>query len=89
MSVFWVVVPCSLVEVYQRSRGPCCLHCQVDESTHRPDDGDSPEDSHLLNSYWIACDLQTTIRYSFFEYHNLHISVSISSCSCYEFTQKL
>jgi hypothetical protein len=31
MVVFWVVAPCSLVEVYQRFRGPCCLHHQVDE----------------------------------------------------------
>jgi hypothetical protein len=30
MAVFWVVVPCSLVEVYQRFRGPCCLHHQGD-----------------------------------------------------------
>jgi hypothetical protein len=37
MAVFWVVAPCSLVEVYQRFRGPCCLHHQ----------GDRPEDSHL------------------------------------------
>jgi hypothetical protein len=28
MSVFWVVVPCSLVEIYYRFRGPCCLHHQ-------------------------------------------------------------
>jgi hypothetical protein len=28
MTVFWVVAPCSLVEVYQRFRGPCCLHHQ-------------------------------------------------------------
>jgi hypothetical protein len=28
MAVFWVVAPCSLVEVYQRFRGPCCLHYQ-------------------------------------------------------------
>jgi hypothetical protein len=28
MAVFWVVEPCSLVEVYQRLRGPCCLHHQ-------------------------------------------------------------
>jgi hypothetical protein len=34
MAVFWVVAPCSLVEVYQRFRGPCCLHHQ--------DDGSSP-----------------------------------------------
>jgi hypothetical protein len=33
MAVFWVIVPCSLVEVYQCFRGPCCLHYQ----------------SHLLN----------------------------------------
>jgi hypothetical protein len=32
MAVFWVVVPCSLVEVYQCFRGPCCLHHQGDES---------------------------------------------------------
>jgi hypothetical protein len=30
-TVFWVVAPCSLVEVYQRFRGPCCLHHQGDE----------------------------------------------------------
>jgi hypothetical protein len=29
MAVFWVVAPCSLVEVYQRFRGPCCLHHQL------------------------------------------------------------
>jgi hypothetical protein len=30
MAVFWVVAPCSLVEVYHRFRGPCCLHHQDD-----------------------------------------------------------
>jgi hypothetical protein len=30
MAVFWVVAPCSLVEVYQRFRGLCCLHHQGD-----------------------------------------------------------
>jgi hypothetical protein len=28
MAVFWVIAPCSLVEVHQRFRGPCCLHHQ-------------------------------------------------------------
>jgi hypothetical protein len=28
MAFFWVIAPCSLVEVYQRFRGPCCLHYQ-------------------------------------------------------------
>jgi hypothetical protein len=28
MSVFWVVAPCSLVDVYRRFRGACCLHNQ-------------------------------------------------------------
>jgi hypothetical protein len=47
MAVFWVVAPCSLVEVYQRFRGPSCLHHQGD----RPDQTTrryNPEDSHLL-----------------------------------------
>jgi hypothetical protein len=26
MAVFWVVAPCSLVEVYRRFKGACCLH---------------------------------------------------------------
>jgi hypothetical protein len=30
MAVFWVVAPCSLVEVYQRFRGPCCPHHKGD-----------------------------------------------------------
>jgi hypothetical protein len=28
MAVFWVLVPCSLVEVHQRFRGACCLRNQ-------------------------------------------------------------
>jgi hypothetical protein len=36
MAVFWVVAPCSLVEVYQRFTGPYCLH-------HRPDDEGSKD----------------------------------------------
>jgi hypothetical protein len=30
MAVFWVVAPCSLVEVYQRFASLCCLHHQGD-----------------------------------------------------------
>jgi hypothetical protein len=26
MAVLWVVAPCSLVEVYRRFSGACCLH---------------------------------------------------------------
>jgi hypothetical protein len=32
MAVVWVVAPCSLVEVYQRFRGPYCLHHQGDDN---------------------------------------------------------
>jgi hypothetical protein len=49
MAVFWVVAPCSLVEVYQRFRGPCYLHHQ----------SDSPDfikilgiDLQFKNGYW-------------------------------------
>jgi hypothetical protein len=31
MAVFWVVAPCSLVEVYQHFRGTCCFQHQGDE----------------------------------------------------------
>jgi hypothetical protein len=41
VAVFWVVAPCSLVEVYRRFRRACCLH----HHTRRPDDGGNiPED---------------------------------------------
>jgi hypothetical protein len=30
ITVFWVVAPCSLVEVYWRYRGACCFHNQGD-----------------------------------------------------------
>jgi hypothetical protein len=30
MAVFWVVAPCSLVEVYRRFKGACCLHHHKD-----------------------------------------------------------
>jgi hypothetical protein len=29
MAVFWVVAPCSLVELYRRFKGACCLHHQI------------------------------------------------------------
>jgi hypothetical protein len=31
MVLFWVIMPCSLVEVFRRFRGACCLHHQGDE----------------------------------------------------------
>jgi hypothetical protein len=61
MAVFWVIAPCSLVEVYQRFRGACCLHHQGDEwmmmeaartsetlvNVYQTTRCYSPEDSHL------------------------------------------
>jgi hypothetical protein len=38
MAVFWVVAPCSLAEVYRRSRCACCLHHQ---GNHPDDEGSS------------------------------------------------
>jgi hypothetical protein len=52
MAVFWVIVPCSLVQAYRHFRGACCLHHQGDhpemsvnfyQTTWRT----NPEDSHL------------------------------------------
>jgi hypothetical protein len=57
MAVFWVVAPCSLVEVYQRFIGPCCLHHQGEspsetlvnlyQTTRRY----NPENSHLQGNF--------------------------------------
>jgi hypothetical protein len=62
MAVFWIVAPCSLVEVYQRFRGPYCLHHQGDETFvnfYQTTRRYNPQESHLrthrhenLKSYW-------------------------------------
>jgi hypothetical protein len=36
MAVFWVVAPCSLVEVYSHFRGACCPHHQGDYMAQQP-----------------------------------------------------
>jgi hypothetical protein len=41
---FWVVAPCSLVEVYQRFRGPCCLQQGRTDST-----GSQPTDESRIH----------------------------------------
>jgi hypothetical protein len=65
MAVFWVVAPCSLVEVYQRFRGPCCLHYQGDKlmmeaastsetmvNFYQTTHCYNPEDSHAHSKYF-------------------------------------
>jgi hypothetical protein len=53
MAVVWVVAPCSLVEVYQRFRGPCCLHHQGERASetlvnfYQTTRHYNSEDSHL------------------------------------------
>jgi hypothetical protein len=63
MAVFLVVAPCSLVEVYHRFRGPCCLHLQGDASDYQTTQSYNPEDSHLNskhgNSVTIFAELET------------------------------
>jgi hypothetical protein len=63
MVVFWVVAPCSLVEVYRRFRGPCCLHHQ----------GSSPSETsvnfyqtHLLNVFDDGVVLLRSIIWTLF-----------------------
>jgi hypothetical protein len=49
MAVFWVVAPCSLIEVYQCFRRACYLH-------HCPDDGGSKyleDNGKLLSDYMV------------------------------------
>jgi hypothetical protein len=66
MAVCWVVVPCSLVDVYRCFRGTCCLHhhhhtlmIEAASSTseilinfNQTAWCYNPEDSHLDKKYW-------------------------------------
>jgi hypothetical protein len=57
MTVFWVVMLCSLMKVYWCFRCACCLHCQGNEAvTCHPDGGDSKHHwsvSELVPNYII------------------------------------
>jgi hypothetical protein len=75
MAAFWVIAPYSLVEVYQRFRGPCCLHYQGD----RPETSVNfyqttlrynPEDSLLSNILYETVKKHT---YKFCMKHNFFI----------------
>jgi hypothetical protein len=48
MTVFWVVAPCSLIEVYQRFRGTCCLHHQGGESISTQGSSEVNPDTYRL-----------------------------------------
>jgi hypothetical protein len=60
MAVFWVVAPCSLVEVYQRFRVPCCLH-------HQGDNKEAARNSETLINFY-----QTTRSHNPEEDSHLH-----------------
>jgi hypothetical protein len=54
IAVFWVVAPCSLVEVYQRFRGPCCLH-----QPRRQQSSYTVSDYEKIQSYWQRNETRT------------------------------
>jgi hypothetical protein len=68
--VFCFVAPCSLVEVYQRFRSPCCFHHQG--VNHRPDDGGSKDlwnIGKLLPNYTaLQPRRQPSTKYPFIKY---------------------
>jgi hypothetical protein len=55
MVVFWVVALCSLVEVYRRFRGACCLNLQGSPETsanfYQTTWRNNPEDIYLYNRH--------------------------------------
>jgi hypothetical protein len=57
MAVFWVVAPCSLVEVYQRFRGPCPHH----QGNHRPLQPRRQPSKTLFLTSWTRISLQKLI----------------------------
>jgi hypothetical protein len=63
MAVFWVVAQCSLVEVYQRFRGPCCLHPSIIRTSetlvnfYQTTRRYNPEDRHLQVPFSCSSDV--------------------------------
>jgi hypothetical protein len=66
MAVFWIVAPSSVVEVYRRFRGPCCLYHQgimeaagtseMSVNFYHPTRRNNPEDSHLyIKNMLVIC----------------------------------
>jgi hypothetical protein len=82
MTVFRVVAPCSLVEVYQRLRGACCLHpsstitalmmeaastSETSVNLYQTVQCNNQEDSHLYSwPYYHSITFDFWIRYIFF-----------------------
>jgi hypothetical protein len=67
MAVSWVVTPYSLVQVYQRFRGPCCLR-------HQGDDGDQKTAIFVLVAVFTHPTNLTSIPQQIqFRFHNFKI----------------
>jgi hypothetical protein len=68
MAVFWVIAPCSLVQVYRRFRGACCLHHQgyrfyqtTLQSRRQPSSYSSPSELEILPNITCFVLLKLTI----------------------------
>jgi hypothetical protein len=81
------VAPCSLVEVYRRFRGACCLHHQDDEGD---DDSDYLGSKHhcnffkLLPGYTAQHPRRQSYSYSLSENVKSHLQVCFCIYSTYE-----
>jgi hypothetical protein len=99
MAVFEVVVPCSLVEVYRRFRGTCCLHrvalitdavsiSKTSIKFYQIARRNNPEDSHLQMGFYLGLffnvvKISNEIRRKLSSEFNA-ISFAAKNCSCYE-----
>jgi hypothetical protein len=85
VAVFWVVAPCSLVEVYQRFRGPCCLHPPTSTRLH------TLTMEAARTSKTLANFCQTTRRYNPEDSHLLflRLSVAIAAIRCCTMTMRV
>jgi hypothetical protein len=73
MAVFSDLAPCSLVDIYQSSRGAYCVHCQVDENDSYSVDGDSKiflNDIQYIPDYMLQYSKRHTSSYITTSQHN-------------------
>jgi hypothetical protein len=62
MAVFWVVASCSPVEVYQRFRGPCCLHHPALQPRRQSSSYSPPWEPQILLNNCLLTQVKQTLE---------------------------
>jgi hypothetical protein len=81
MAVFWVITPCSLIQVYRSFRGVCCLYHQGDtaqQPRRHPSSYSPPWESQISHNghQWLMLGLFNKV----FQLQNLDWASGVAPC---------